>query len=118
MPSFVDSALLMTTGFSNGLLPLPAKAVAGLVEVSKTSNCSRYWVASTPSGSVGGVTFTRTGVGVLAPAASPRAAMLPLSITGSAGLGLYQRYRRNVEAAAQDTALLLATVTSAGYTSW
>src|SRR6266566_5319801 len=113
MPSLVDSALLMTTGFSDGLLPLLANAVAGLVEVSNTSNRSRYCAASTPSGSVGGVTFTRTGA-LATPAARPSAAMFPLSTTWSAGLGLYQRYRRNVVAALQATALLLVTVTSTG----
>src|SRR6266498_5454464 len=91
----------MTTGFSDGLLPLPANAVVGLVVVSNTSNRSRYCAASTPSGNVGGVTLTRTGA-LADPAARPSGAMFPLSTTGSAGSGLYQRYRRNVVAELQD----------------
>src|SRR6266545_3007481 len=89
MPSLVDSTLLMTTGLSSGLLPLPANAVAGTVAVLTTSKRSWYCAESTPSGSAGGVTLTRIGVLVLVFAANPSGAMLPLSMTGSNGFGLY-----------------------------
>src|SRR5512133_2897121 len=99
MPSLVDSALFTTTGLSDGLLPLLAKDTAEPVEVSTTSNRSRYCAESTPSASVGGVTLTWIGGLVLWVEPRPSAAMLPLSTGWSVGLGPYQLYRRNVVAA-------------------